>query len=153
MKALDILNPSDLSASDRAALERLYGVMNGTERPALVGREGVHIELPDPVFHLLVRVVDAMRSGQRIVLTPENESLTTQAAANLLGCSRPFLIGLLEKGALPYHTLGTHRRVLLKDALAYVKRRDAESQATVRRLAASVADAGHYDADYTGDSQ
>lgn len=152
MKALDALNPSDLSAADRAALERLYGVMNGTERPALVGREGVHIELPDPVFHLLVRVVDAMRSGQRVVLTPENESLTTQAAANLLGCSRPFLVGLLEKGALPYHTLGTHRRVLLKDALAYVKRRDADSQATVRRLAQTVADAGHYDADYTGDS-
>lgn len=153
MKALDALNPSDLSAADRAALERLHGVMNGTERPALVGREGVHIELPDPVFHLLVRVVNAMRSGQRVVLTPENESLTTQAAANLLGCSRPFLVGLLEKGALPYHTLGTHRRVLLKDALAYVKRRDADSQATVRRLAHSVADAGRYDADYTGDSE
>ena len=153
MKTLESLNPSDLSAADRAALERLYGVMNGTERPALVGREGVHIELPDPVFHLLVKVVGAMRAGQRIVLTPQIESLTTQAAANLLGCSRPFLVGLLEQGALPYHTVGSHRRVMLKDALAYVKQRDAESQATVRRLAQTVAAADRYDADYTGDGQ
>jgi excisionase family DNA binding protein len=150
MKTIERLNPSDLSDADRAALERLYGVMNGTERPALVGREGVHIELPDPVFHLLVNVVQAMRQGQGIVLTPQNESLTTQAAANLLGCSRPFLVGLLEQGAFPHHTVGTHRRVMLKDVLAYLKQRDAESQKTVTRLAKAVADAGLYESEHTG---
>ncbi len=42
----------------------MANAMLADERPALVGREGVRLELPDPIFHLLVRVVRTMREGK-----------------------------------------------------------------------------------------
>lgn len=36
-----------------------------------------------------------------------NQDLTTQEAANCLGMSRQFFIGLLEKNEIPYHRSGS----------------------------------------------
>src|SRR5215471_16124513 len=94
--------------------------------PALVSANGQRIELPDAVFRLLKEIVRNMQLGRAIVLIPENQQLTTQRAADLLGVSRPHLIKLLEAGALAYHKAGSHRRIFLKDLLAYQKRRDEE---------------------------
>jgi excisionase family DNA binding protein len=97
------------------------------------------------VFHHLVRVVRAMREGQAMVMLPENECLTTQAAANYLGVSRPFLVKLLEEEKIPHHRTGTHRRIYLKDLLEYQKRRDTERKKTLDDLASEVSEAGFYD--------
>jgi excisionase family DNA binding protein len=40
------------------------------------------------------------------VLYPESSELTTKQAAELLGVSRPFLIGVLESGAIPHGKIG-----------------------------------------------
>ena len=89
-----------------------------------------------------------MKQGSTIVLTPEDETLTTQAAANQIGVSRQFFIGLLEKGQIPFHKVGTHRRVLLKDLLDYDKKRVKEQKERIRKLSQEVSDAGHYDDDF-----
>src|ERR1051325_5967418 len=112
------LDPSLLTPEDRESLDQLSSALND-EKPALVGREGVHIQLPDPVFHMLVRVVRNMRAGKAVVLLPEQEAFTTQAAANFLGVSRPFLVGLLERNEIKHHLVGRHRRVYLGDLLQY----------------------------------
>ena len=44
-------------------------------------------------------------------MVAENNELTTQRAANILGVSRPFLVRLLEEDKVPFHMVGSHRRL------------------------------------------
>jgi len=125
------LDPSELTAVQLRELDRLNEAVLADERPALVGRDGVRLELPAPIFNLLARVVRTMREGKAVVLMPESESMTTQAAADFLGVSRPFLVDLLEKNVILHHKVGTHRRVYLKDIMEYQLQRDSRRRATL----------------------
>lgn len=140
----DRLAASDLTPEDLQLLEQISQEVLGRERPALVGRGG-EIPLPEPVFDLLVRIVQALREGESVVLMPETEPMTTQAAANFLGVSRPFLVKLLKEKQIPFHNVGTHRRVLLKDLKAYQKRRDNDRRAALKNLFDEIDEAGLYD--------
>ena len=71
--------------------------------------------------------------------------LTTKQAAELLGVSRPFLIGILESGAIPHRKIGRHRRVLMKDVLAYKKTMQVNRRAALDELVKASEDAGGYD--------
>jgi excisionase family DNA binding protein len=146
MKMMDNrFDPSDLTARQLRQLDRLSEAVQADERPALVGRDGVRLELPEPIFHLLVRVMHTMREGKAFVLLPESESMTTQAAAEFLGVSRPFVVALLEKDAIPHHKVGTHRRVYLKDLIKFQRQRDAHRRATLDNLRGQVEAAGLYE--------
>jgi len=93
-----------------------------------------------------VRIVRMMREGRGIVLLPEDENLTTQAAADFLGMSRQHFVDLLERKEIPFHMVGTHRRVYFKDVLDFQKKRDAERKGTLNRLFSDLDEAGLYDA-------
>lgn len=139
-----------LAERDRALLAKLQDVINGAERPVLLGREGAHVEIPEPLFHVLTKAVRLMASGQAVTLLSENEEFTTQAAADYLGMSRPHLIKLLEEGALSFHFVGTHRRIYLKDLKEYKAKRDRQRRDSMAALTRKVSEAGLYDSDYTG---
>ncbi|HZY71680.1 MAG TPA: excisionase family DNA-binding protein [Edaphobacter sp.] len=86
--------------------------------PTLIGPEGERVTLPAPLYHLLKDIVRSLEKGRSLVLMPEEQQLTTQRAAELLGMSRPYLIQLLDAGEMPYHLVGKHRRIALRDVLA-----------------------------------
>ncbi len=113
--------------------------------PALVGADGERLELPNAVYRLLKDIAHNMQLGRAIVLIPENQQLTTQRAADLLGVSRPHLIKLLEAGELAYHKVGSHRRIYLKALVAYQKRRDTDRKAALDRIAKEAFESGLYD--------
>ncbi len=76
----------------------------------------------------------------------EEETFTTQAAANFLGVSRQFVVNMLEKQEIPFHKVGVHRRVYFKDLLAYRKKRDEQRRRFLNKLFDSVDQAGVYGA-------
>jgi excisionase family DNA binding protein len=145
-------NRLDHSQLDPAELDVLMSLIGREERPALVGREGVRIDLPEPIFHVLVNLIRQMREGRAVVLMPEDETFTTQAAASFLGVSRQHLVDLMDKGEIPHHRVGTHRRVTLKDLLVYQKVRDTKRRQALGGLFKKLKQEGYYETDYTGDA-
>ena len=113
--------------------------------PALVGTDGKRMELPGTVFRLLRDIARNMQLGRAIVLVPENQQLTTQRAADLLGVSRPYLIKLVDSGEIRCHRAGSHRRIYLQDLTAYQKRRDVERHEALDRIAKEAFESGLYD--------
>jgi len=113
--------------------------------PALMGPQGERIELPEGVYHILKDVVRNMAAGRAVMLVPQQQQLTTQAAANMLGFSRPHLVKLLEAGVIPFQKVGHHRRIMLKDVLTFQKKRDVGRRAALNELARAEFEEGMYE--------
>jgi len=96
------------------------------------------LELPASAVAILHQALLALAAGRRVALIQETPELTTTQAAEILNVSRPFFIGLLEKGAIPYRRVGRHRRILAVDVMAYKADTAREREAA---LAALVQDA------------
>jgi excisionase family DNA binding protein len=142
------LDPSSVAPE---ALEELAEALAAPGTAVLIGDDGQHVELPAALFEHLTRIVQLMREKRTLMLVPEDEEYTTQAAANYLGVSRQHLVDLLEDGEIPFHKVGTHRRVKFRDLVDYEKRRDSGRREALRTLADEVDEAGLYDASYTGE--
>jgi len=93
------------------------------------------IELPAAAVHLLVHLLTQMAEGNAVTLMPIHAQLTSQQAADLLGVSRPFLVKLLDEKKIPFHKVGTHRRIQFSDLMAYKQTMDAQRHEALDELA------------------
>ena len=138
--------PITASESEQPTLKKMKGVLrNEACLPKLVGPQGEEIILPKSIFHVLQRIVSHMMLGRAITIVPINKELTTQEAADILNVSRPYLVKLLKDGQIPFHKVGTHRRIRFSDLMDYKRQRDAERTRGLAELTQMSQEFGLYD--------
>jgi len=93
------------------------------------------MELPPILFEVLRFVGANLAAGNGVTIVPRATRLTTQEAADFLGISRPTLVKLLESGAMPFETVGGHRRVTLDDLLNYQEKEQAHQRTVLAQAA------------------
>jgi excisionase family DNA binding protein len=75
--------------------------------------------LPRAATRLVHHLLTEMAQGNAVTLIPIHAELTTQEAADFLNVSRPYLIRLLEQHKVPFHMVGTHRRIRFEDLMTF----------------------------------
>jgi excisionase family DNA binding protein len=116
-------------------------------RPRLTGPDGRSVELPEPMFEVLLQVAAAMKAGLAVTVAPHHLTLSTQEAADLLRISRTTLVRLLESGAIPFEKPSRHRKVRLDDLLEYRRRQRSQAELAFADMVADTERLGLYDAD------
>ncbi len=123
----DIRRPS--KEEQKAALES-YNALEATlkainkKTPIIeieIDETNERIKIPLAAMKLLAKILQATSKGTPISVIPMATELTTQSAAELLGCSRPHLVKLVESGVIPFIKVGRHRRLKYEDVMKYKK--------------------------------
>jgi excisionase family DNA binding protein len=117
-----------------------------TENPEIEIEETKEkIKIPIKALKLLAKILKVTSQGKPISIVPIATEMTTQAAADLLGCSRPHLVKLLEEGEIEYTKIGKHRRVKFEDVTAYKKRKKAKQEELLIKIMKADEESGLYD--------
>jgi excisionase family DNA binding protein len=103
------------------------------------------IKIPLSALKLLGDILKAMGQGKLISLVPISTEVTTQAAAEILGCSRPHLVKLLEEGKIPFVKVGKHRRIKFDDIMKYRKQMKEQQKQNIIDIMNSDEETGLYD--------
>ncbi len=140
----ELRKPAGLPAVDQERLPGLYREIQRA-RAKLVGPDGRSQRMPVSLEGFLTKVTAGLREGHSVAIVQDDAQLTTVEAARRLGVSRQFLIGQLVKGEMPFHMVGTHRRLYVRDVLAYRMRRDRKRHRILNDLTRAEAEEGLYD--------
>lgn len=103
------------------------------------------IKIPLIALKLLAKILKGTSEGKPISIVPIATELTTQAAAELLGCSRPHLVKLLESGEIAFTKVGKHRRVKFEDVIKYREMKEKEREAHLIEIMKGDEELGLYD--------
>jgi excisionase family DNA binding protein len=98
--------------------------------------------VPREIAVMLAQVLGLLEQGTGVQIMPLNAMLTTQQAADTLNVSRPYLVGLLEAGKIPFTMVGTHRRIAFGDLLNYQREDYQSRRAVVDELTRMAGDLG-----------
>jgi len=104
------------------ALSAIINQINTNDTEIEVDETKEKIKIPLYALKLLNDILKLMSEGKPISMIPVATEVTTQKAAEILGCSRPHLVKLLEDGIIAYNKVGKHRRVRFEDIMNYKKK-------------------------------
>jgi excisionase family DNA binding protein len=144
--------PPAIDDSDQQDIRALYRRFAGSQAK-LVGPDGKSQRLPVSLYEFLVRLIGDLQAGKSVSIVQSEATLTTVEAANMLGVSRQFLVKLADAGRVPHHKVGTHRRIYVKDLLAYKAERDGHRRKLLDDLVEAEIEEGLYDLQPPSDAQ
>lgn len=103
------------------------------------------IKIPLSALKLLSDILKAMGQGKLISIVPIATEVTTQAASEILGCSRPHLVKLLEEGKIAFTKVGKHRRIKFDNVVKYKKHIKEQQKQNIIDIMNSDEETGLYD--------
>jgi excisionase family DNA binding protein len=103
------------------------------------------IVIPSRALQLLGDILKAMSEGKYISIVPIATEVTTQKAAEILSCSRPHLVKLLEDGQIDFVKVGKHRRIMFEDVLRYKQKMKEEQKKHIIDMMNQDEELGLYD--------
>jgi len=127
------------------ALQRLKGFLatHGDASVVTLRVDGDDtLVVPREAAELLARVLAHMAAGEGVTVLPAHAELTTQQAADILNVSRPYLIKLLDCGAIDYRLVGKHRRIRLDSLMDYVREDDRKRRQAADELSSLTQEMG-----------
>ena len=147
MGATTVHDPIVADDAERDALRELVETLERHQpsQARLVGPDAHETTIPPSLYAVLVEALRLLTEGNGVSVLPVAAELTTQQAADLLNVSRPFVVKLLEDGGIPFHKVGSHRRISLQDLLAYKARRDGHARDTLQQLITESQELNLYD--------
>ena len=127
----ETLVPSEKEVMMARESRRQIGSMKfGRKESVGMQIEGKQVSVPVGAARLLIPAISNMAEGKALAMIPLEDEVSPQEAAELLNVSRPFAAKLFDEGAFPSRKVGTHRRALTMDVLAY-KQREKEARLKV----------------------
>jgi excisionase family DNA binding protein len=102
------------------------------------------IKIPLEALKLFAKILEAMSQGNPISIVPIATEITTQAAAEFIGCSRPHFVKLLENGEIAFTKVGRHRRVRFEDIAKYKETMKKKQEDAIVRMMKSDEELGLY---------
>lgn len=124
-----------------SAIEQL-----SSEQPEIeIEETSKKIKIPLSALKLLGDILKAMSQGKLISIVPLATEVTTQAAAEILGCSRPHLVKLLEDGKIEFTKVGKHRRIKFDDILKYKNQMKVQQKKNIIDIMNADEETGMYD--------
>lgn len=115
--AIAQLKATDLSASERDR-----------------ARNFIAADASSPLSIFLQRVLTATSEGMSLNILADDAELTPNQAATLLKMSRPHLLTFMDRGELPFHRVGTHRRIKMKDLVNFMFARETGAEILANAL-------------------
>jgi excisionase family DNA binding protein len=120
------LSEQDLTDASLVEIERGDRLEILVRQPGGTDRK---LALPQAAGDVVATVLTHLLRGERIAVLTEDQELSPNEAASILGFSRPLVVHRMESGDLPFHYVGKHRRTRLKDVLALKRTLEAERSA------------------------
>ena len=127
-----ILQFVELSDQECKAAKPLGGLGKGDHIEVRVRRKSRQdqvVRLPPAAAALLETALGHLLQGERVAVLAEDQELSPNDAAEILGISRPMVVHRIDAGDLPFRYVGKHRRSKLKDVLALKIKMGAQRKA------------------------
>jgi hypothetical protein len=92
------------------------------------------VRMPEAAVAVLRDVLAKLVDSERVAVLREDEELSPEQAAGILGISRPLVVRRMDSGRLPFRYVGAHRPCRLSDVLRLQQEEQRQREA-IDRLA------------------